>query len=252
MTIAEKLLRQKQDLDDVYQAGYNKGATEGGGGSQGSYDEGYSAGYAAGSFPMYKARTITFTSNTFPENTDLVVRFENLDGMGSLFYKTVGLKSVKLIYDTEEALDMKQLVREGAALELVDLTECKARPIDISWFALSSSKLKTILGALDFSECTKATIWLNGARALEDIEFVPNTIGISLDFYWCYNLSKASLTSAVNGLSSTAEGLTVSFSTTAVNKAFETSEGANDGSTSAEWTALANTKTNWTIALRDY
>jgi hypothetical protein len=34
----------------------------------------------------------------------------------------------------------------------------------------------------------------------------------------------------------------------AVNKAFETSEGANDGKTSTEWETLIGTKTNWTIA----
>lgn len=65
----------------------------------------------------------------------------------------------------------------------------------------------------------------------------------------CKLLSKASHISIVNALSSTTSGLTVTFSKQAVNKAFETSEGAADGSTSAEWLALANTKSNWTISL---
>ena len=50
-------------------------------------------------------------------------------------------------------------------------------------------------------------------------------------------------------LTDTASGKTITFSKTAVNKAFETSAGANDGSTSAEWLALVGTKPNWTISL---
>lgn len=64
-------------------------------------------------------------------------------------------------------------------------------------------------------------------------------------------LNKASLTSIVNALSDTTTGLTVTLRLSAVNTAFETSEGAEDGSASDEWTALAATKSNWTINLID-
>ena len=43
---------------------------------------------------------------------------------------------------------------------------------------------------------------------------------------------------------------TVTFSQTAVNKAFETNEGANDGSTSTAWRELIATRPNWTFALK--
>lgn len=62
-------------------------------------------------------------------------------------------------------------------------------------------------------------------------------------------LSKASLVSIVNALSSTTTGLTVTLRLAAVNTAFETNAGAADGSTSDEWTALIATKPNWTIKL---
>ena len=65
----------------------------------------------------------------------------------------------------------------------------------------------------------------------------------------CTKLSKASWQSIINSLSSTTSGLSISGSLASVNTAFETSEGANDGSTSAEWEALLATKTNWTINL---
>jgi hypothetical protein len=62
-------------------------------------------------------------------------------------------------------------------------------------------------------------------------------------------LSKASIESVINALSSTTTGLTVTFSLAAVNSAFATTEGGTDGSTSAEWSTLVATKSNWTISL---
>ena len=65
----------------------------------------------------------------------------------------------------------------------------------------------------------------------------------------CTLLDKDSITSIVNALSTSTSGLTVTLSNAAVNTAFETSTGAADGATSAEWLALENTKKNWTITL---
>lgn len=84
---------------------------------------------------------------------------------------------------------------------------------------------------------------------LEEIRF-NGTIGKNgLSFKDSTKLSKDSIESVIEHLSSTTSGLTVTFSRTAVNKAFETSSGAADGSTSTEWTTLRNTKANWTISL---
>lgn len=78
---------------------------------------------------------------------------------------------------------------------------------------------------------------------------IEGTIGQNgLNLSWS-PLSKASLTSVVNALSSTTTGLTVILRLSAVNTAFETTAGAADGSTSDEWTALIATKSNWTINL---
>lgn len=47
MTIAEKLTTITENQQKVYDAGYEKGKTEGGAGGDGSYDEGYTAGQQA-------------------------------------------------------------------------------------------------------------------------------------------------------------------------------------------------------------
>lgn len=89
----------------------------------------------------------------------------------------------------------------------------------------------------------------NWCTLLEHIIF-EGTIGKSgLTLSHSTKLDKESLISVVNTLSATTTGLSVTLSKTAVNKAFETSEGANDGSTSTEWATLIATKSNWTISL---
>lgn len=78
---------------------------------------------------------------------------------------------------------------------------------------------------------------------------IEGTIGKGgLNLSWS-PLSKDSLISVVNALSSTTTGQPVTLRLAAVNTAFETSAGAADGSTSEEWTALIATKPNWTINL---
>lgn len=85
--------------------------------------------------------------------------------------------------------------------------------------------------------------------ALEDVVFEGEIGTNGLSFNKSINLSKASITSVINALSTNTSGLTVTFSKTAVNKAFETSENAKDGAESAEWKTLIATKSNWTISL---
>lgn len=59
----------------------------------------------------------------------------------------------------------------------------------------------------------------------------------------CKNLSKASITSIINALSTTTSGLTVTLSKTAVDNAFE------GGSGGGEFHDLIDSKENWTISL---
>ena len=67
-------------------------------------------------------------------------------------------------------------------------------------------------------------------------------IGNDISFRDSTNLSKASITSIVNHLSTTASGKTLTLSRTAVTGAF-------GGTTASEWTSLIATRPNWTISL---
>lgn len=82
---------------------------------------------------------------------------------------------------------------------------------------------------------------------LKEVRF-EGFFGKSINFQWS-PLSRESIISVVYALSDSANGQTATFNRSAVNTAFETSEGAADGSTSEAWLSLVATKSNWTISL---
>ena len=68
------------------------------------------------------------------------------------------------------------------------------------------------------------------------------------DIHWS-PLSRASIESIINALSQTTSGLSITLPLSAVNKAFETKEGYDDGSVSDQWLNLIASRPNWTINL---
>jgi hypothetical protein len=78
--------------------------------------------------------------------------------------------------------------------------------------------------------------------ALENLIIEGEITSTGLTLQDSTKLSKASITSVINALSTTTSGLTVTLSKTAVETAFGSTE-------SAEWTNLIATKSNWTISL---
>ena len=88
---------------------------------------------------------------------------------------------------------------------------------------------------------------------LKEIRF-DGVIGNDIDLRYSTVLSLNSILSIIIALKSDATGKKVVLSKTAVDKAFETSEGANDGSTSQVWISTISSKSNqydgnWTISL---
>lgn len=138
-------------------------------------------------------------------------------------------------------------------------------------YAFYSCKF-TKIGLVDFSKITSDAISVFGYSAdLESVEIKVNentkfngtftnctalinlvihgTIGQNgFNVQWSTKLNKASHLSIFGCISTTAS-ITVTFSKVAVNKAFETAPGANDGSKSQEWNDLVDTRPNATIVL---
>ena len=113
----------------------------------------------------------------------------------------------------------------------------------------SSSLLVTIPKLIFGENLTSISSMFNGCNSLENLN-AEGVIALNgLDLRYSPKLSKASWISIINTLSPNTSGLSMTGSLTSVQKAFETSEGANDGNTSAEWKTLTDTKKNWTISL---
>lgn len=98
--------------------------------------------------------------------------------------------------------------------------------------------------------CTWNSMSFAGCKKLVELN-IEGTIDTTFVVSDCKSLNRASIDNIIGCLSTTTSGLTCTLSRTAVNKAYETSEGANDGSTSeeSEWNDLVATRTNWTISL---
>lgn len=111
----------------------------------------------------------------------------------------------------------------------------------------SNSMIVTIDKFIVSEANTKYSNTFKGCTLLENI-VVEGVIVSDIDFKDCKKLTKASIESIMNARSTTAT-FTMPFSKEAVDKAFETAEGANDGSTSAEWLALKNARPNVTVTL---
>lgn len=86
------------------------------------------------------------------------------------------------------------------------------------------------------------------ARKLKHLKVTGKISVNGFNVQWS-DLTRDSLMSIINALSSTTTDLTVTLSLNAVNNAFETETGLADGSTGAEWLELIGSKPNCTITL---
>ena len=98
-------------------------------------------------------------------------------------------------------------------------------------------------------EDTKFSQVFDYCYALENVYFEGIIGQNGLNFRWSTKLSKGSIESIINALSGDTSGLTLTFSEAAVNKAFETAVGENNGSTSLDWEYLIGSHGNWNIVL---
>lgn len=110
-----------------------------------------------------------------------------------------------------------------------------------------SSKIETIEKLIVGEKNTFTKTFDNCAELINIV--MEGTIASSVSFPHSNKLSKNSIVSILNTLSSTVTGQTLTLNSEAVNTAFETSFGVADGSSSEEWTSLVASKTNWTITL---
>ena len=160
----------------------------------------------------------------FFENLNIVIDFSNTTSLTGVFQ--YANKITELPY-----LDLSSIISNTKILQLCN--NCAE---------LVTAEIK-FPPSCSYANC------FNGCRELKHLVAHGEIGGDGLDFHWSTKLTHDSLMSIINALSATTSGLSVTLSLTAVNAAFETAEGAGDGSTSEAWAALSATRENWTIAL---
>ncbi len=241
MTVAYRIARAKKDIDAVYEAG-----------KKAEYNTFWDAFQRNGTRTAYYGTFVSFnrdvfypkydiklagstgafsTFRTFPESCATWPLNEDFDLAGRLAECGVRL-------DTSEATQLHQTfyyscITHLPALDLSNVTSgineafyyCN-RLHTIDKIILSNDGTQTFSNA--FGSCIK----------LENIIF-EGVIGSNISFAQSTLLTRASIENIISVLSANSSGKTLTLSKAAVDTAF----------TDAEWTALANTRTNWTISL---
>lgn len=282
MTLAEKLKKIAENAPKVFAAGYQKGLEESGadGGDGGSYADGYNAGHTDGYGIGYErgeaqGGQVEYDRfwNAYQDNGNRT-NYRRAFGGGGWNDETFKPK-----YDIRP-VNASDMFSENNIENLVEILEKQGVVLDFSnttnfSYTFSSARIKH-LGVIDtrssndvgsicsyvpylvtidkliLREDGSQSVTANTINACSQLVnlTIEGTIGKSgITLGQSTKLSKASITSVLNALSTTSTGQSVTLSKTAVNKAFETSVEADNGSTSAEWLALVATRTNWTISL---
>ncbi len=239
-----------EGLEEGKAIGYTEGKADGiAEGKKSQYDEHWD------NFQNYGTRTYygdAFRNTTFEHIRPKYKITPTEQGSGiRIFYDCDNLKKVEAKYFDLSQIPIGRYASEGL---YYTFTSCAVLE-EIEDIGLSPSysytgtfnyctKLKTI-AKITVDENTRfdSTTTFGNCSALENLT-IAGTIGQNgFDIHWSTKLSKASITSIINALSTTTSGLTVTLSKTAVNNAF------NGGSTGDEWLNLVATKNNWTISL---
>ena len=219
MTVKEKIKRVDECLDEIYAAGY------------------------VSFFEKMDSVNYFFQENCNADMMDFVLSHD-LSGKRCQ-YLFIDNKNI-----TEIQISGRMKLIHGLFMRCINLVNAQINTsgINVVTDVFNGCTSLKNAGTLDFSSVGYASRTFQQCSALEEVRIV-GAIGVTFDLHWSTKLSKDSINSIMRALSETSSRQTLTLSLTAVNAAFETSEGTADGSSSEEWETLASTKTNWTISL---
>ena len=228
MNIAEKVLRAKQDLDDAYEGGKISKEKEYSGVN--SQLEQILYGTDTGGKSQYDLFWDNFQAN---------------GTRGDYSFAFCGQGWTDITYNPKYPITCTNH-RSNSMFQGALITDTKVPIIVGTGFAISAaietfyyaSKLVTIRELKLESDRNFSSACFGQCNVLTNLTFTGvGKIISAINLQWC-PLSKESITSVVNALSSTTSGLTCTFKKTAKEAAFTTDE----------WTDLTATKSNWTFA----
>lgn len=286
MSIADKVLQLKQDIDDAYQAGYNKGAAEGGN-TEDAYNEGYESGYHDGLSDIdgetyaskfwdgviasceAKSYAYLYSGPGWNDFNSIPTTKFVAKARGALTYMFAGLNSIK---NSMEKFNSKDYFGNQTCNPYINYMFYNNPNLKEIYFDLKGfQELGRAFAGCGAQKITLKNSWggfdntFNSCSKLEDLTFLKtNSDGedeIRENFINMYSftlgsspLNKQSIIGVIKGLSAGTSGLKVTFKRTAVINAFELEVDSETGEFISsekldEWNALVATKSNWTISL---
>ena len=238
MSISEKLTEIAQNTEKVYQAGEKK-----------QYDEFWDTFQDNGNRTEYD---YSFRMKSW---NDKIFKPKYKMYPTSASYMFANSEIVD--FDLENYIDFSNCTTINGAfswskfkkLPILNFTKVTSKSSANSLFAAMGNleRIEKIIINNEGSFPFEASVF-NSNYKLKEIRF-EGVIGISFYIAHSSQLSKDSIVNIFSVLSSSTEGRSATFSKTAVNKAFKTSDTTNDGASSAEWEELVAMKPNWTISL---
>jgi hypothetical protein len=245
--IASKLNVIAENMPKVYNAGYEKGKSEGG--TDNYYDAFWDNAQDYGNRKhYYYAFGCLFNENNFyPKYTlenlaDVGYMFRYMQFRGDLAQRLDDL-GIKFSFVTNNPSQVFRDMPYVTRLFTIDCTKATTVSSLNYWF-MGDSSLQTIDKIILNNKNNKMPDFVEtfgGCVALQNITF-EGVIGNNIDFASCTKLSKDSIENVIGCLSENTTGKTATFSQTAVNNAFGSSE-------SDEWLSLKASKKNWNISL---
>ena len=251
MTIAEQIKRAKADLDNVFADGKQKG-------EDAAYNRFWDLYQREGTRKNYKMGFSGggWTKETFKPKYDIIatsaVSIFQMSSINASLSEILKENGVTLTVPTTS---MENAFVDSAFTEITIDTSTATSMVNTFLQARNLTTLNLVLPTAEsvawydtFYACTSlVNLKLTGKIYSRKYD----STGYAISLAWSKNLSKESIINVIECLDESVTGQLITFSLTAVNNAFETSEGAKDGSTSSEWTTLVESRPNWTINLLD-
>ena len=234
MNIADTILNNTNTIylnqKDVFEAGKEAQDNE----FWKEYQTGYTSNYLIATFAGYQ-----WTEKTFKPKYDIcpiatgeyLFYFNNVQDLDAAI-KNAG---IKLDLGKCKKLDSIFLNYTGKIIPSINTESCNVDDTNLFAYAESLTTIKKLVVKNDGTQNFRG--WFTRCKSLLNI-VIEGVIGQNFDIKDS-PLTKESIESIVNALSTTATGKTVSISKSAKESSF----------TEDEWNALISTKTNWTFSL---
>lgn len=158
-----------------------------------------------------------YKSAVFPTGYELVLNLPQFETyMVDFLASATGIKSVKLVSNTINEVEMQSAFNSAMELELIDLSEfgadSKVRLKGSCFYVFRRCfALDEIKGNLDFTSCTSTLGVFQECNVLREVRFAFNSLSLSIDLKNSSKLSDDSIQSIIDGLATveTAQTLTL-------------------------------------------